>query len=325
MGKYRKYLEPEYGEAGPEVEIAPPQILDLDRPKEWRIKSNYESIMAMTSAYQKCRCYPDVMEVKTEDVRRDFGNGEITIRVYYRSSAILENKPGPVLLFFHGGAFSMNSIDVYEYVCRYLACFGKMTVISPDYHLAPEYKFPKGLEEAYQTLVWAEENVKNYGGDKENIHVCGDSSGGNFAAAVAAMSADRNGPGIQSQNLVYPLVTNWEEGITESEKRYGKGYFLEYCCMDDPMKLYFNSEEEKKDPLASPLLKEDIGRMPRTCIIAAECDPLVDQGLMYAAKLQDAGVEVEYHMMKGMIHGFLNWTYRSSFEAMDRIIENVNR
>ena len=86
-----------------------------------------------------------------------------------------------------------------------------------------------------------------------------------------------------------------------------------------------NWEEEKKDPLASPLLKEDIGRMPRTCIIAAECDPLVDQGLMYAAKLQDAGVEVEYHMMKGMIHGFLNWTYRSSFEAMDRIIENVNR
>lgn len=141
--------------------------------------------------------------------------------------------------------------------------------------------------------MWAEENVKNYGGDKENIHVCGDSSGGNFAAAVAAMSADRNGPGIQSQNLVYPLVTNWEE--------------------------------EKKDPLASPLLKEDIGRMPRTCILAAECDPLVDQGLMYAAKLQDAGVEVEYHMMKGMIHGFLNWTYRSSFEAMDRIIENVNR
>ena len=87
----------------------------------------------------------------------------------------------------------------------------------------------------------------------------------------------------------------------------------------------YSWEEEKKDPLASPLLKEDIGRMPRTCIIAAECDPLVDQGLMYAAKLQDAGVEVEYHMMKGMIHGFLNWTYRSSFEAMDRIIENVNR
>lgn len=324
MGKYRKYLEPEYGEAGPEVEIFAPQILDMDHIKEWRIKSNYESIMAMTAAYQKCRCYSEIMKVKTEDVQCDFGNGAFIIRVYMPLD-LLENERVPVLVFYHGGAFSMNNVDVYEYVCRYLCCFGRMIVVSPDYHLAPEYKYPKGLEEAYQALLWVDCNIQKYGGNTKSIHVCGDSSGGNFATVVAAMSEDRNGPCIHSQNLVYPLVTNWEEEITESEKRYGRGYFLEYCCMDDPMKFYFNSEEEKRDPQASPLLKDDLSKMPRTCIISAECDPLVDQGLMYAGRLQDAGVDVEYYMMKGMVHGFLNWTYRSSFEAMDRIIENIHK
>lgn len=202
---------------------------------------------------------------------------------------------------------------------------GNIVIVSPDYHLAPEYKFPKGLNEAYDTMLWTVDNISDYGGDENNINVCGDSSGGNFAAVVSIMARDNHIPSINKQILFYPLTTNSEKEMTESEKRYETGYFLEYNCQKDPMQCYFNAEEEKENPLASPLLAKDLSRLPNTCVISAECDPLLDQGLMYAARLEDAGVEVEYHILKGMVHGFLNWTYGESFEAMNYAVEFVRK
>lgn len=219
----------------------------------------------------------------------------------------------------------MNSIEVYEYVHRYFAYYGNLIVVAPDYHLAPEYKFPQGLNEAYETLEWTAQNIEKYQGDPTNISVGGDSSGGNFAAVVSMMARDKKGPQISKQILYYPLVTNYETEMTESEKRYSTGYFLEYNCMDDPMALYFTKEEERKDPLASPLLAEDLTGLPEACFISAECDPLLDQGLYYAARLEDAGVKVEYSIMKGMVHGFLNWTYGKTFDAMNIAIEFINK
>lgn len=316
---YRKYLEPEYGKVAPEVEIMAPQVMDMNNRQLWRQQSDYESLAAMTAAYQKCNIYPEVMGVMTEDILCDFGNGPFRVRVYQppeESGKGLKEKK-PVLVYYHGGSFSFNSIEVYEYVCRYLCMTGEMLVVAPDYHLAPEHPFPRGLEEAYQTLRWAKEHVEDYGGDPENLNVGGDSSGGNFAAVVSMMARERKGPDIKGQYLVYPLVCNKAEELTESEKRYGRDHFLEYRCTEDPMALYFTRKEERKDPYASPLLAEDLSGLPRACIVLAECDPLLDQGLMYAAKLEDAGVPVECHVMKGMLHGFLNWTYGKSFEAME--------
>lgn len=324
MKNYRKFLEPEYGDVAPEVEIMPPEVMDLEHTKEWRTWSNYESVAAMTAAYKKCNCYPKMMrEVATEDIVCSFENREVTLRIYQPEN--LEKKELPVLIFYHGGAFSMNSIDVYEYVCRYLSCYGKLIVVAPDYHLAPEYKFPIGLNEAYQTLLWAAGHIADYHGDTENISVCGDSSGGNFAAAVSLMARDQKGPKIRRQVLYYPLTTNVEEEMTRSEKCYQTGYFLEYNCMENPMTIYFNHEDEKYSPLASPLLAENLSGLPEACFISAECDPLLDQGLMYAAKLQDAGVEVEYHIIKGMVHGFLNWTYGKTFDALNHAIAFINQ
>lgn len=330
MGLYRKYLEPEYGEVAPEVEVMEPQAMDLEHTKVWRAKSNYESIAAMTAAFQKCNCYEKVMTVVTEDITLDAGEGAIRVRIYRpddtASHAVSGGKQEsglPVLIFYHGGAFSMNSIEVYEYVHRYLAYYGNFVVVAPDYHLAPEYKFPKGLNEAYETLVWTGENIAEYGGDPADISVCGDSSGGNFAAVVSMLARDKKGPAIRRQILYYPLTTNYETEMTDSEKRYGKGYFLEYNCLEDPMALYFEKKGEEKNPLASPLLCDDLTGLPKACFISAECDPLLDQGLMYAAKLEDAQVEVEYHIMKGMVHGFINWTYGKTFEALDHAIRFI--
>lgn len=328
MEGYRKFVEPEYGEVAPEVEVMAPQVMDMENTRLWRCKSDYESIAAMTAAYQKCSCYSRVMSVMTEDVRCDFGSGEIRVRIYKpqrQEDSQREGQGCPVLVYYHGGSFSFNSIEVYEYVCRYLAASGEMVVVAPDYHLAPEYKFPKGLEEAYETLRWTKEHIGAYGGDPENLNVAGDSSGGNFAAVVARLAKDRKGPGIHRQILVYPLVSNYAREMTESERRYGRGYFLEYRCVEDPMAPYFSREEERKNPLASPLLaeEEDLTGLPEACFVFAECDPLLDQGLWYAARLEDAGVKVQCHIMKGMVHGFLNWTYGKSFEAMEHMLAFV--
>lgn len=321
MGLYRKFLEPAYGEAAPEVNIMEPQTMDMEHRKEWRIKSDAESKAAMTAAYQKCSCYQKVMSVQTEDILCRCENREFPVRIYMPD----KKENCPVIIFYHGGAFAMNSIEVYDYVHRYLSYYGNMIVAAPDYHLAPEYKFPKGLEEAYSTLEWVEKNIEAYGGNPADISVCGDSSGGNFAAAVSMMARDRKGPAISRQVLYYPLLTNVEEEMTDSEKRYGKGYFLEYNCMEGAMDHYFSSEEEKYDPLASPLLSDNLSDLPPACFLSAECDPLLDQGLMYAAKLEDNGVKVEYHIMKGMVHGFINWTYGKTFDALDHGIRFVRK
>lgn len=321
MKKYRKYLEPEYGEVAPEVQIPPPQILDLKSPDKWRKRSNFESLASMTTAYQKCNCYEKIMQVKTEEVWCEFFDQKVRMKIYMPKADGIY----PVMVFYHGGAFSMNNIEVYEYVCRYMSAYCELIIVSPEYDLAPEYKFPIGLFEAYEALVWTAENIERYGGNVQNISVCGDSSGGNFATVVSILSRDRKGPVIKNQILFYPLTTNVEEEITDSERYYKTGYFLEYNCMDNPMGVYFNSEEEKSNPLASPLLSEDLSDLPRACFISAECDPLLDQGLQYAAKLEDFHVDVEYHIMKGMIHGFLNQTYGKSFEAMNIAIKFINK
>lgn len=319
MNKYRKYLEPEYGEVAPEVEILVPQVMDMEHTDEWRKKSNIESVATMTAVMSKCNCYEKMMTVKTEEIYVTLAGESVRVKIYVPRGA----EKCPVLVYYHGGSFSMNSIDVYEYVHRYFAAFGNMVVVAPDYHLAPEYKFPRGLNEAYETLVWAEANIEKYHGDVSKISVCGDSSGGNFAAAVSLMARDNKGPKIHKQILYYPLTTNYETEVTESEKRYKKGYFLEYNCMEDPMACYFSEEDERKHPLASPLLADRLDGLPEACFISAECDPLLDQGLFYAARLEDAGVKVEYHIMKGMLHGFINWTYGKTFDAMNLAIEFI--
>lgn len=321
MNKYRKYLEPEYGEVAPEVEILIPQIMDMEHSDEWRTKSNLESVAMMTAMMSKCNCYEKLMAVKSEEIYLTLAGKSVRTKIFIPQGA----EKCPVLIYYHGGSFSMNSIEVYEYVHRYFAAYGKMVVVAPDYHLAPEYKFPQGLNEAYDALVWVAENIGKYHGDVDNISVSGDSSGGNFAAAVSIMARDNNGPKIQKQILYYPLTTNFETEVTDSEKRYEKGYFLEYNCMEDPMACYFNTEEERKHPLASPLLAERLENLPEACFISAECDPLLDQGLFYAARMEDAGVKVEYHIMKGMLHGFLNWTYGKTFDAMNLAIEFISK
>lgn len=318
IDEFEKLFEPEYGEVAPEVTIPPVQDMDYENANMWRAKTLPDSIAEIHTRMKKCNCYEKLMEVpvvNTYMVREN--NIIIPLRIYSPA----QEGVFPILLFYHGGGFSMNNMDVYDYQCRYMARFGQAVVIACEYRLMPEDRFPAGLEDCYATLEWAVKHAERYQGDTSKIIVCGDSSGGNFAAAITQIARDRKGPEISKQILIYPLVTLQQNKRYRSEERYGKGYFLEYNSQKEPFKLYFRPEDEDKktEPYCSPLLAKEMKGLPPALILAAECDPLLDQGLMYAKRLKDAGIKVEYHMYKGMIHGFFNYTYGKSFECLDEI------
>ena len=220
-----------------------------------------------------------------------------------------------------------NTFAIYEYVTRYIAKYAGALVVAVEYRLAPEYRCPVGREDAYAALEWAEAHCGEYGGDASRISVCGDSAGGNFAAGVSLMARDRKGPAIRRQIMIYPVTCFVFEEQPYSEQRYAKGYFLEYNSLEDPLAPYFapDDEEARTDPYNSPLLAENLAGLPEAVFLSAECDPLLDQGLMYAARLEDAKVPVEYHIFEGMIHSFLNYTYEKSFACLDAVCAAVRR
>lgn len=315
---YRKYFEPEYGEAAPDAIIDEPQEMDMEHPTQWRIKANFETMAALTNLFKPCFCYKPIMTIKTVNTVIQSADHEIPVRIY-----LPEGKgPFSVLVFYHGGGWSMNSLDVYDFVPRYFAKYGNLLVIAPEYRLAPENRFPKGLEDAYDTAKWAYEHADEYGGDPNTISVCGDSAGGNFAAAVSLMARDKKESFIKKQFLIYP-ATAFKLGYrSTSEKRYGNGeYFLKINSEEEELNYYFENPADADSPYASPLYADDLRNLPPACFISAECDPLLDQALMYAAKLEDAGVSVEYHLYKGMVHAFINRPLQKTFEAFNTIIE----
>jgi len=315
---YRKYLEPEYGEPSPEVMIDEPQAMNMDDPATWRSKSNLETIAALTDLIKPCCCYEPLMTVKTVNTVIHKDDHDIPLRIYRPAG----EGPFPVMVFYHGGGWCMNNLDVYDYVPRYFAKYGNILVVTPEYRLAPENRFPKGLDDAYDTVLWTAEHAAEFGGNINSLTVCGDSAGGNLSAVVSMMARDRKGPAIHKQFLIYPATVFYPGYRSESEKHYGDGgYFLNINSENEIFNYYFDNVEDAKLPYASPLLVEDLSGLPPACFISAECDPILDQALMYAAKLEDAGVPVEYHLMKGMIHAFINRPYQKTFEAFNYIID----
>jgi len=314
---YRKYLEPAYGEPSPEAMIETPQRMDFENLAAWRHKTHLETIAHLTHLMKPCACYEPLMSISVVNTLIHKDSHDIPVRIYRPHG----EGPFPVMVFYHGGGWCMNNLDVYDYVPRYFAQYGGIMVITPDYRLAPEHKYPKGLEDAYDTMLWAHAHAAKYGGSTESFTVCGDSAGGNFAAAVSMMARDKKGPVIHKQFLIFPATVLNPGYRSESELRYGDGgYFLEINSERSMCEWYLDRPEQGAEPYASPLLAEDLSGLPPACFISAECDPILDQALMYAAKLEDAGVAVEYHLVTGMVHAFINRPYQKTFESFDAII-----
>lgn len=226
---------------------------------------------------------------------------EIPVRIYTPEG----NSPFPLLVYFHGGGWVVGDLDAVDNTCRALCLGAGCMVISVDYRLAPEYKFPAALEDAYAAIQWLAANASGMGGDATRLAVAGDSAGGNLAAAVALMARDKGELSLSYQLLIYPVTHCYFD--TESYLTYGEG---DYGLRRDEMiwfwQHYLADEAEGKNPYASPLLAEDLSGLPPALIVTAECDILRDEAEAYAASLKAAGVSVQLWRVKGMIHNFVS-------------------
>jgi len=222
---------------------------------------------------------------------------QIPVRVYAPEG----RGPLPILVYFHGGAFTTGSIGAEDAVCRRLANGAGCTVVSVEYRLAPEHKFPAGAEDCYAATKWVADHARDLGADPSRVAVGGSSAGGNLAAVVALMSRDRGGPPLVYQLLLYP-VTDFAFD-TGSCRECGKGYMLTTETLEWCRDLYLRNESDGSHPYASPLRADDLGRLPPALVITAEYDPLRDEGEAYALRMREAGVSVCFKRFDGILHG----------------------
>jgi len=226
--------------------------------------------------------------------------GEIPVRIYTPEG----EGPFPILVFFHGGGWVICTLDTHDAPCRSLANGAGCVVVSIDYRLAPEHKFPAAPEDCYAATLWVAEHAAELNGDATRIALGGDSAGGNLAAVVAQMVRDKGGPHLTFQLLIYPATDFTAQTLSKTEN--ATGYFLTTDDMDWFEGHYLQSKEEKLDPMASPLLARDLSNLPPALVITAEYDPLRDEGEQYGQHLQEAGVPAIVRRYDGLIHGFFN-------------------
>ena len=227
--------------------------------------------------------------------------GLIPIR-YYRPAGSQADDRLPILVYFHGGGWIYGDLDSHEGVCCELANRGGFAVASVDYRLAPEAKFPAGVEDAYAAVKWIAAGGDGWCIDTDRIAVGGDSAGGNLAAVLCLMARGQ-GPGIAFQALLYPSTRF--EADTPSSREFAEGYMLTARQQAWVNRNYLNGPEDIVDWRASPLLAEDLSGLPPALVLTGGFDPLRDEGRAYADRLRDAGVAVSYKCFDGQIHGFL--------------------
>ena len=224
--------------------------------------------------------------------------GEIPVRIYTPKG----EGPFPALIYYHGGGWVIGDLETVEVPCRLLTNLANCVVVSVDYRLAPEHKFPAAADDSYAAVKWLAENAASIGVDPSRIAVGGDSAGGNLAAVAALMARDKGEISLAFQMLIYP-VTN-HSYATESYTENADGYLLTKDSMEWFWNHYLRNEEDGKNPYASPLQAKDLSGLPPALVLTGEFGPLRDEGEAYAERLKDAGVPVEAKRYDGMIHGF---------------------
>jgi acetyl esterase len=230
--------------------------------------------------------------------------GAIPIRVYVPFGS----GPFPVLVYYHGGGWVLCDISTHQGICTTIANAAGCVVVSVDYRLAPEHKYPAAAEDAYAVLQWVAENAARLQGDPRRVAVAGDSAGGNLAAAACLMARDRAGRQPTLQLLIYPVTDCSFD--TPSYRENAEGYGLTLDDMQWFWGHYLTREEDGRQPYASPLRAADLSGLPPALVLTAEYDPLRDEGEAYAARLRQAAVQVSLVRYEGLIHAFIHRTNR---------------
>tara|TARA_Y100001936_G_scaffold249684_1_gene300622 strand:- start:2288 stop:3217 length:930 start_codon:yes stop_codon:yes gene_type:complete len=234
------------------------------------------------------------------DIKIQGTHGNIPIRIYTPEGT----GPFPIAMWFHGGGWVIGNIETNDSTCRALAKESESIIISVDYKLAPENKFPIPFDDCYEATCWAYENAHTFNGNEKKLAVAGASAGGNLAAAVSLKARDENRPSIIHQTLVYP-VTDYNFSYSSYEE-CKEGYGLEYDTMVYFWDSYLSKAEDQYNPYAVPMRASTLNNLPPAFILTVEYDPLRDEGEAYATALEAANVKVKYSLYEGMIHAFFN-------------------
>ena len=255
-----------------------------------------------------------------EDHLADGPHGPIPVRVYRPTGGV----GAPLVCYFHGGGFVSGSVDAWDGICRRIAKESGVVVVSVDYRLAPEHRFPIPLDDCHAAVTWAVEHAERLGADGTRVAVAGDSAGGNLAAAVALRSRIE-GPALRAQVLVYPVVS--PVCATPSMRENAEGYLLTAGSMREMWAWYLGPDGDANDAFAAVDRAADYAGMPPTLVLTAEYDPLRDEGEHFAALLDGFDVDTTVVRYDGVLHGFLGMReiVPESDQAIAKIAEFLRR
>lgn len=312
--EFKPYIESDYGELAAKVNLLPDFFTGFQPERR-------EEIVA-----EEAKFYHSITEPYSVDDRLEkfyvsfpsYDGVEIKMKVYMPKNL---SSPTAAWVFTHGGGWMTCSVETHDYVPSYVAAKAGIVCFNIEYRLAPEHKFPVGLEDSYAAIKFIIENAERFKVDTARISVGGDSSGGNFAAALALMARDKGEFKLDKQVLVYPATD-----LTGSVRKKSAEVYAPVGGGDNDAPavsfsdIWCSSADDVKSPYVSMLLAENLSDLPDALFIQAECDSLCDDGLMYAQRLHDAGVKVQCEIYKGMPHAFILRTYEETFAALDRIV-----
>jgi acetyl esterase len=281
----------------PQVKVLLDQMAAANQPA-FHSQSPADARKAMDAMLNVLGPGPEVHKV--EDRKIPGPAGDIPVRIYSPPG-----KPIGILVYFHGGGWVVGDIASHDYVCRALTNAAGCVVVSVDYRLAPEHKFPAGPEDCYAATEWVSKNAASLGSDVDHIAVGGDSAGGNLAAVISLMARDRKGPRIRHQMLIYPVTDAAMD--TPSYKEFtADGFVLSKLDMEWFWGYYLANKRDGENPYASPSRAGNLSNLPPAHLITASHDPLRDEGEAYAELLKKAGNKVKVKRYEGVVHGFFS-------------------
>jgi acetyl esterase len=265
---------------------------------------------AARSYYRERRAYTQPAPPEMASVAAANADGT-PLRVY-RPLGSRADERLPVLVYFHGGGWVIGDLDTHDVLCRELATHAGCAVAAVDYRLAPEHRFPAAADDAIAATRWVRDHAGALALDPSRLAVGGDSAGGNLATVVALAARDAGDPPLAFQLLIYPATDM--RRLTESHRTNGQGYLL----TSDTIEYFTNhylDPAHYTDWRASPLLREDLAKLPPALVLTAGYDPLRDEGLAYADRLTAAGNVATQVCFDRQIHGFI---------TMGRVIDEAN-
>jgi acetyl esterase len=254
---------------------------------------------------------PEVAEA--QELQADGPHGAIPLRLYRPLLPAAPRGPLPVLVYYHGGGWVIGDLDTHDTLCRQLANGSGCAVVSVDYRLAPEHRFPAAVDDCIAATYWVARHAAKLGLDASRLAVGGDSAGGNLAAVVSLAARDNGDLPIAFQLLIYP-ATDMRRGAP-SHTSNGQGYLLTSDTIAYFHDHYIIDAAQDLDWRASPELHRDLSRLPPALVLTAGYDPLRDEGLIYAQRLTEAGNRATYFCFDRQIHGFI---------TMGRVIDEAN-